>query len=109
MNNREIFDKVKTHLLTQNTRSVLPSGACAYRGTNGTMCAVGCLLKDEHYSEELESRPVRSQSVLVALNNSGIVLDDLGLSMLYELQRVHDGYGMDMWPTHLDRIERNYL
>lgn len=53
MNAQEIFNKVATHLLTQNERSVdVPEGStdlrCAYRSAGGSRrCAAGCLLTDE--------------------------------------------------------------
>lgn len=48
MTNQEIFEKVAKHLLDQGRRSTLATptgdeGACAYRGTGGAKCAVGCL------------------------------------------------------------------
>ena len=47
---QEVFDRVASHLLTQSARSLLPDGSgCAYRGANGRMCAVGCLIADYEY------------------------------------------------------------
>lgn len=51
MNHQEVFTKVATHLLKQGRRALFAEKngfrSCAYRGDNGTKCAVGCLIKDE--------------------------------------------------------------
>ena len=59
MNQQEIFDKVATHLIAQGKQSLMISNdeACAYRGTNGNMCAAGCLIPDDEYSPEFEGMP----------------------------------------------------
>jgi len=46
MTAQEIFDKVWHHMASQKVKSLNANG-CAYRGKNGTACAVGCLLDDE--------------------------------------------------------------
>jgi hypothetical protein len=57
MDLQEMFDRVVTHLLTQNARSshFLKTGEqCLYRGPEGRMCAIGCLIPDEIYNPEME-------------------------------------------------------
>ena len=49
MNTQQIFDKVATHLLTQNARSAA-EGSCLYRSPSGLKCAVGCLISDSVYA-----------------------------------------------------------
>lgn len=59
---QDIFNKVVTHLLTQNEMSVAyrasgdPNikGMCAYRGKDGLKCAVGCLIEDDEYLPIME-------------------------------------------------------
>jgi hypothetical protein len=65
MNKQEIFDTVVKHLANQQVASrknALQDGnlmmVCAYRGDNGTKCAVGCLIKDEDYHTSMEAIPV---------------------------------------------------
>ena len=69
MNKQQIFDTVVKHLATQKVASVtnrniimddevITVSVCAYRGLNGTKCAVGCLIKDEDYSLFMETVPV---------------------------------------------------
>ena len=58
MTNQQIFNKVAKHLLKQGRRARDGNG-CAYRGENGTKCAVGCLIPDALYDDRLEGSSVR--------------------------------------------------
>lgn len=90
MTNQEIFDKVRTHLLTQRTAAV-HEGSCAYRaGTKA--CAVGALIPDALYTPEIEGKSVgsiiNSQKLASVLLQAGFTPDQHPL--LRDLQRVHD-------------------
>lgn len=109
---REIFDKVKTHLLAQGERAIRVghvSGEkvirCAYHAQSGLKCAVGCLITDEAYSEELEGAPVDVGHVRGSLEASGISLEPDTLSMLTHLQNIHDDEAPDRWEHALDNLE----
>lgn len=53
---QEVFDRVVKHLLTQGNTSFSPNGSnCAYRGVDGLMCAVGCLIPDNLYNPLMDS------------------------------------------------------
>lgn len=131
---REVFDKVKTHLLTQGKRAMLPGGyACAYRGAGGTKCAVGCLILDEAYDHRMEGAgmvsveaveeyscwDVRSiwtagdpRKLADALTASGVPATNQVRNMLVELQDLHDSECLDAfvdWPEMLDQIEARYF
>ena len=71
MTQQQIFDKVATHLLTQGAKSMM-GDTCRYRGSNGAKCAVGCLIKDDHYDPILELRSSRSELVKEALIKSKV-------------------------------------
>lgn len=48
---QEIFNKVSKHLINQGELAVRDRKKptiCAYRTSDGLMCAVGCLIKDKH-------------------------------------------------------------
>lgn len=107
MTRQEIFTKVSTHLLTQGVRATGPRG-CSYRGDNGTKCAVGCLISDEHYTKGLEGGSVDSLVVQEALANSGIDLDSESRSLLSSLQRLHDNCGPLTWADGLARIAAGF-
>lgn len=55
MTPQKIYDTVKAHLIKQGRRaySIVDSG-CSYRTSNGFKCAVGCLIPDELYTDEME-------------------------------------------------------
>lgn len=93
---QEIYDKVVAHLRAQNARS-RNGEFCAYRGASGQMCAIGCLIKDEHYTPELEGLPVFHSSVQTALNNSGIPIDESSIQLLQKFQRIHDSHSIQYW------------
>ena len=109
MTYQEIFDKVATHLLTQNARSWAPSfpyRACAYRGIGGLKCAIGCLIPDERYSVELEGKAASSPLVMSAV---GVPAADTDLgSFLRYLQGIHDGADVRDW-TDLSTAVLNRL
>lgn len=95
MNAQEIFDKVATHLATQKVASFQRFQGCLYRGPNGTMCAVGCLIPDSMFSPDFERLPLPLEKP----NGSDALrlyeaVEKLGLAefrpLLRDLQRVHD-------------------
>lgn len=107
MNAQEIFDTVVKHLAAQKVASkdkALNDGhhydICAYRGDNGTSCAVGCLIKDEDYSPKMEGSSVRSLYWNEQLPD--YLKDEEGLLSL--LQLAHDS-ALDM--SDLCKLLRN--
>lgn len=97
--NQEIFDIVAVHLLTQGKKSLagINNSSCVYRDPNGRKCAIGVLIADEHYSEELERKSVWTNEVVAALEKSGFDTEPPRLNFLDELQRIHDGYAPAEW------------
>lgn len=104
-----IFNAVVRHLLKQNARSTRPgdtaSGTiCAYRGDNGLMCAVGCLLPDDVYVLEMEGKGIYANIVFDRLPDRLSNHADL----LGCLQRVHDNEAVFTWPVGLKEIAFRY-
>lgn len=59
MTPQQIFDTVATHLFAQGKQALRDDGIhCAYRGQNGTKCAVGCLISDDQYFKGIEGHDV---------------------------------------------------
>ena len=88
MTEQEVFDKVVNHLLEQKYQASY-EGACVYRAPDGASCAVGCLIPDELYDEEMEGSSLHlPDDKLVA------ALEELDLwqhrKLLKDLQEVHD-------------------
>lgn len=95
MTNQEIFDIVAAHLIKQNRRS-MRDDCCMYRGDNGDMCAVGCLIKDEFYTPKLERNKVFvvevREAVAKSLSLNGVSLGSDTYKLLDALQGLHDKF-----------------
>lgn len=88
MNNQqlvELSEKVRDHLTKQKARAVadIPQeentkfpgkviSRCRYRGDNGTMCAVGCLIPDERYTPSLEGFSAGHEAIMSAIFGGGV-------------------------------------
>lgn len=107
MTKQEIFNKVAKHLLTQNEKSQgPPSGGsqCMYRSPGGLSCAVGCLIKDEHYNAIMEGvSAIYNSDVRDALEKSLGPVENYR-SLLNSLQEVHDCNPPVSWSTELASV-----
>ena len=104
---QEIFDKVATHLLTQNARAQAPNGTyCYYRAPGGLTCAVGCLISDEAYQPQIEGVGVGNDRVsrVVAQSIGQVALSERQQSLLASLQNIHDEVDPDRWPEALRKV-----
>ena len=105
MKDIEIYEKVKTHLLTQMEKSTNVGGDCMYRGDGGRMCAAGCLIKDEFYKEELENIASASAVVHFAISQSIGDYSETADVMIANLQRVHDDNHPEKWEAYLNTFK----
>ena len=106
MNRQDIYDMVRDHLMNQGKRSEAPRNdvgfSCAYRGNDGAMCAVGCLIADEFYSSELEGSNIHCANVHRAVAKSlGVDESEVPEKFLYDLQNIHDNTDEESWPYAL--------
>ncbi len=110
-NRQEIFDRVVKHRRTQGKKSMYGSG-CAYRGADDTMCAIGCLITEEHYNPHFECMTVCSEAVLEALRKSlGLSQQTLSYentALLRSLQGIHDNHTPELWPDRLLEVAQFY-
>lgn len=105
---QETFDKVVRHLLTQKEVSRRGEGGCAYRGEDGLMCAVGCLIPDENYSDVLERRAADHKAVLGALSVQHRPSTTEEALLLVHLQWCHDESLPDGWPQGLAKVAAHF-
>lgn len=98
LSKQEVFDKVAAHLLKQGEKSLDKDGECAYRGEGGRMCAIGALIPDSRYNQDLEGLSVDSVEVERLLSET-VQLDCE--EMLSALQDVHDNCSVDQWRNGL--------
>jgi hypothetical protein len=105
---QELFDTVAGHLLRQHEKSTIMGGnSCQYRGHDGLKCAVGILIKDDYYTYHVEGQNVRD--IIDQVNGSlGRKLTNDEVSLLNNLQSVHDNADVDHWPVSLKEVARNY-
>jgi hypothetical protein len=105
MTKQEIFDTVAIHLIKQGKKSVGDDGNCLYRGPEGLKCAVGCLIPDEVYRPEMESRSVIS----LFKNFSELKFLQPFEALLRNIQNAHDessGKGQIWTITVLQRLRK---
>ena len=103
MTNQEVFDKVATHLLTQNRKSINEEetgNACKYRGPNGLKCAAGILIPDDIYNSSMENviigavlRKTPKLAPLMPFTN-----------LLNNLQEIHEWEEVQNWKTELQKL-----
>lgn len=91
-----ISEKIRDHLTKQRKQSKTMYGSCltpscAYRGDNGLMCAVGCLITDEVYTDSLESQCADTGEVVRALSDSlGFDITEKMEQLCTDWQLYHD-------------------
>ena len=125
MTAQQVFDTVREHLLSMDGPALGPdTNDCAYRGENGSRCAIGRLIDDEHYCADMEgatiddpypdrdedpdAEPVGVELVWDALYASGVDVSR-DLDLLTELQRAHDADHLSrnassaQWKAHVRR------
>lgn len=105
-----ISEKIRDHLTKQRKQSKTKYGncltpSCAYRGDGGVMCAVGCLITDEVYTDELESMCADTTEVVRAIENSmGIEMTADVEQLCTDWQLYHDdiinGFCYKDWINH---------
>jgi len=98
MDKQQTFDKVVTHLLTQNEKAQ-DEYDCLYRHPlSGNTCAVGCLISEEMYHESMEYTPLKD---LILDHPELRPIIEPQLDLLTELQKVHDSFDVSRWPSEL--------
>ena len=106
---QDIFNKASAHLSAMSG-PCMRNRSCVYRDGKGGMCAVGVLIEDTYYSEDLEGNSVSNPDVTIAVAQS---LDQDFLSsdqilLLRRLQNVHDDWEYSAWSceTNLQAMVR---
>ena len=109
MTMQEIFNIAAPALLAQDARSFRKNALseddetveviCAYRSTDGLKCAIGHIIPDSIYREEMEGRAVLEIYTEYEdfKNIIGSEWDSQLLTFLTRLQEVHDNYEPFLW------------
>ena len=98
---RETIEYIAQHLAKQNMIAMDVDGACQYRGTNGSMCAIGCLITDE----QIAQYDVVADDGVSDLATD--ILDTIALptDLLQQIQHYHDGNGPDNSTGYYVRVD----
>ncbi|MFG1501674.1 hypothetical protein ABMA70_15820, partial [Halobacteriovorax sp. XZX-3] len=86
-----IFNMVLQHLARQNHGATDGEHGCAYRADEGRKCAVGYLLSDAVYDDDVEGEVVGDDNIDAAIVESIGELPYGAQAVLARLQSVHDG------------------
>lgn len=125
---QEVFDRVVNHLLMQNAQSFASKNGeiCAYRGADGLMCAVGCLIPDNLYKPEMDApETVEHMGTYISSTDIMGIADHFGLDGLFDftvtdcsadqfimhlakLQFIHDKTPPKMWEFELKKLADQY-
>lgn len=102
---QEIFDKVTTHLLTQNKKAK-EGIRCKYRNSEGLMCAAGCLIPNDVYEVDMEGKSISS-----VIREYGVLAEMFStrekVILLGNLQHIHDDVDVEAWPRKLRELAVN--
>jgi hypothetical protein len=118
---QQIFDIAKKHLLKQNRRCTDDQGFCLYRSAGGLKCAVGVLIPDDEYHENMEHhmprvlprRPYHDKECSTNVKNRELLNDALRAGgvdvaehqdLLLMIQVVHDAEVPEDWPLALKKL-----
>ena len=130
-NDMKVMDYIVSNLLKQgkksqesymnyDTEQYEVSGDCAYRGykrnddgqiIDTLKCAVGHIISDEAYDDQLESQTVDNTFVIDAVKVSceNWEFTDNSLGMLKVLQRIHDMIEPEKWESNFLYVRRQIL
>ena len=99
-----VFEFVKQHLLTQGQKSESIT-SCLYKQPNGMSCAIGCLIENEFYNDNLEFKNGDDPVVINAIKQS-LPNWVINKNILIELQELHDEIEVDEWEWQLEILEK---
>lgn len=98
---QKIFNKVASHLLTQGEKSLSNNGLCSYRGEEGKMCAIGCLIPKSRYKRTLEGKAAVLPVIKAIFPRNHMRAERLLGVFLRDLQIIHDSYNEAIWKSEL--------
>lgn len=109
MTKQEIFDKVSNHLLTQKEQA-RGHGDCVYWDRDhGLKCAIGCLIPEDKYMEEIEGHGVSELKNFLE-EACGINTHDTDvIALLVDLQHTHDAFDdVEQWKEELEKLKETH-
>lgn len=98
---QSVFDKVVKGLAKQRWRqstrkrfsNLVTGEMCTYRGNDGLKCAIGQLIPDKVYTEDLEGEALLDVLVVIPRRDVKVLLaSDDESPMFFALRELHDNY-----------------
>ncbi len=121
MTSQTMFDRVATHLLTQNKPARDSNGECRYRTKDGLKCAIGELIPDDKYDPDFEGaggsalymKPDYGDGDSPFTRKTAEIRKAAGFTLkqgrlAYALQSVHDEYEPKQWLAQLFGVAANF-
>lgn len=106
-NNQIAFDLIVNHLRKQGKRSMRRDSegrlGCAYRGDDGSKCAIGVLIPDSDYLPSFEGHEAHYTPIYDILEKYGYFF-----GMCFDMQVVHDSVAPKDWEKAFEIIARMY-
>lgn len=109
---QETFDFIVDHLLTQRKRSIDNFGNCVFRSREGSLCAIGALMRKHHrFLEGVNAKGIvstRPDLFKVELKDKKgyywklWYIDEI--EFLEELRHIHDHRPPTQWKSELKRL-----
>lgn len=84
---QHVFDVMVNHLRKQQARAVNEKGNCRYKTADGSMCAVGCLIAEEEYEQDLETLSLENT---IGYLMAGQLQPQRLKSLLWHMRQLHD-------------------
>ena len=105
MDNQEAFTRIVQHLRRQGAKSTGNAGTlCRYRQPHdGRRCAIGVLITDEFYSEDIEGKTCLQLGDLLRTALPGVSLGLLGACQI-----IHDIWPVGLWEKKWAQVAKNY-
>jgi hypothetical protein len=117
MDKQKIALEIVQHMAQQKTAAITPNDGCMYRTQDGKKCAIGGIIPDDLYSEEMEGKLIRG--ILVGFtelaqyfkNKYGIDKEqEEHILLLNEFQSIHDTNKiLTSWPKNFAKVIRNEI
>jgi hypothetical protein len=104
MNTQDAFNTIVAHLRQQGKPAKFHS-CCRYR-LEDLKCAIGCLIPDSMYVPGMEGR--RVSELLMNFPDLNEHLADVNLSMLLDIQLIHDNLLVSDWEPGFVHMAHDY-
>ena len=107
-----LIKRVRDFLVSQNARAATgeegdSDSACVYIDYNsGRKCAVGCLLKEELITPDINTKYVNTDEMYPILRESGLPTSHRAIHVFKRMQGIHDRGTIACWGETYDKLIR---